>query len=617
MEETVSIGYRAILRLAEGENAIDVAEKHVRQWVRSKVAKADPSWLAPGVHRLSEAIRLHVVPHKSEDGERRLYRLVERRGSRSYIVSLFVASLLRPRAHPQSIVVDVSMHGGGEADPFKEISPPRLVRDVLKDVEVHDGGVRLTGEPQTIGSEQIDRLLAAIEDPERTASVVVAVSPDVGADGKWRRIVASLTKESVGVASVFVVSAEAAPELQDALPAAYSIGPGRVRSFVPGARLDDDADAARHRLLGPMTLARGIRRGGRVEEHLQKIHARTARRRFVELELPRDVRRTITLLERAAIDSERHSRVDERVKAARAELGSGRRVCPPDAEAGEGESWLRAAERILSRWLAGSPSSVEALARLDEFIERNVTELKVAEEQISEAADRENRQREEMEELQRRLEDLELELALREESERVLIREAGVLRRRLVELGRAEDAYVEPDGEIWAVPDSLSELVQGITPGEEPHPAFQRIEFTGDRDRVLEVEQRDPAGRYARSFWQFVRVLFDYAEARASGFNGNVYAYLRSPETNGEKCPVERHAGTESESVQKNVKMRRQREFSVPTTVHPSGKALMMAHFKPTHRDTFAPRMHDYDDTSRSGKIYIGYIGRHLINTKT
>lgn len=43
----------------------------------------------------------------------------------------------------------------------------------------------------------------------------------------------------------------------------------------------------------------------------------------------------------------------------------------------------------------------------------------------------------------------------------------------------------------------------------------------------------------------------------------------------------------------------------------------MAAHFKPTWTDTFAPRMHYFDDTDGTGKIYVGYIGRHLTNTKS
>ena len=43
----------------------------------------------------------------------------------------------------------------------------------------------------------------------------------------------------------------------------------------------------------------------------------------------------------------------------------------------------------------------------------------------------------------------------------------------------------------------------------------------------------------------------------------------------------------------------------------------MEAHFRPTHQDTFAPRMHYYDDTAGTGKVYIGYIGKHLTNLQT
>ena len=47
------------------------------------------------------------------------------------------------------------------------------------------------------------------------------------------------------------------------------------------------------------------------------------------------------------------------------------------------------------------------------------------------------------------------------------------------------------------------------------------------------------------------------------------------------------------------------------------GTQFMEAHFKPTWRDTFAPRMYYYDDLGNTGKIYIGYIGRHLTNTQS
>ncbi len=54
-----------------------------------------------------------------------------------------------------------------------------------------------------------------------------------------------------------------------------------------------------------------------------------------------------------------------------------------------------------------------------------------------------------------------------------------------------------------------------------------------------------------------------------------------------------------------------------------SGNAIIRsptAHGSPLqadHVDQFAPRVYYFDDVERSAKLYIGYVGRHLINTKT
>ena len=93
--------------------------------------------------------------------------------------------------------------------------------------------------------------------------------------------------------------------------------------------------------------------------------------------------------------------------------------------------------------------------------------------------------------------------------------------------------------------------------------------------------------------------------------------YLMDETVDGFKCAPQRHAARESDSVLQNTTWRAERVLRVPTDVEPDGAVLMEAHFKPTHRDMFAPRMHYLDDVSNTGKIYIGYIGRHLSNTKT
>ena len=85
----------------------------------------------------------------------------------------------------------------------------------------------------------------------------------------------------------------------------------------------------------------------------------------------------------------------------------------------------------------------------------------------------------------------------------------------------------------------------------------------------------------------------------------------------GTRCPRDRHASTESDSVLQNKGWRQERVFAIPDSTGALVPTEMFAHFKPTHRDTFAPRMHYFDDTDRTGKVFIGYIGPHLTNTKT
>ncbi|MFI5901579.1 hypothetical protein [Streptomyces cyaneofuscatus] len=43
----------------------------------------------------------------------------------------------------------------------------------------------------------------------------------------------------------------------------------------------------------------------------------------------------------------------------------------------------------------------------------------------------------------------------------------------------------------------------------------------------------------------------------------------------------------------------------------------MQAHLKIDRGNTVAPRLHFYEDGTRSGKVYIGYLGPHLRNTLT
>ncbi|SDQ22425.1 hypothetical protein [Leucobacter chromiiresistens] len=643
----MAVGYRAILRLNDQDDAVSTVEDQLRLWLRDKSRGRGADlevvdWQGPGTHRLGRRSELHVIhdDHAQDSSRRRLYRLIETNPHGRWIVSLYAASLPTARSDRQTIVIETDLADADHDTSLRKVAPPKVVRNLLSAVDVHDGLTPLTGQPIVIRPGDVERVFAAIADADRTASVIVAGSIDRAHDEAWKGAIASLTAQSIGIAATFVVYADAMVELNDLLPDGHQIERGRVRTFLPNVQLNDPSDSVRHKWLGPATFARSLR-GQKVGRPLQIRHAEATRRRIVEMELPSDVRRMIDLLRRAEVGMVRNERVATIVAASlrKEALSPTTRVehaDEPQPQSGlppldvpqetttqvAGTSlavsgWQRAANAV-RRWLGLESPAPNHIDELDTFIESKVAEVRVAEEQLQEAAEVEEDLKVEAARLRRRLDDLELDLIQAEIEGADSHREIQVLRQRLARTGHAESAYVEPEEEVWKAPGSIEELVARITPGEKQHVALERVEFTGNPDIALEIDRRYVSGLYSTSVWEFVRVLYDYAEARATGeFSGSVHMYLGDDRVEGTKCSPKKHAGTESETVLNNTKWRSERLLPVPQEVDPSGKILMAAHFKPAHRDTFAPRVHYYDDVSGTGKIYVGYIGKHLTNTKS
>lgn len=635
----MAVGYRAILRLQPGQDAILLAEEQLHSWLRSKGRGRNASlertdWEGPGVYRLGARSALHVVHEQpAEDGSvRRLYRMVETNEGGDWAVSIYAASRPLARKHPQTLVVEVDRRDVDQATAIQTADPPRIAQALLDSAIASDGATRLTGAPTVVRAGGTSELLDAISDQERTASVIVAASLGPDLDDPWRQVVANLTRQSVGVAATYVVYADAVDELNAALPPSHRVTAGKVRTFLPHVDFTDPNDSTRHKWLGPATLTRSLTGQNKVATPLQRRHAEIARRRLVESELPSDVRRTIDLLRRAETGVQRAARVADLMAVQRAadiepsaakETSLLARDTPgtlassPRPTGSLKSGWVEEGRRLVRSWLRDvTEPRLEDLRRLDAFVKSKVAEVEVAEDQLLEAAEREEQLETEVQALRGRLDDMELDLAVAEEEEIERQREVTELRYRLVELGSAE-TYVAPVDQEWESPESVEELVRRLTPGTDSHRAHSLVEFTGNEDAAIEIDRRYPSGLYARTLWQYVRVLYDFAEARQAGFSGGVHMYLADERVAGAKCSTTRHAATESDSVLANNAWRHERILPVPESVDPSGTALMAAHFKPTHRDTFAPRMHYLDDTGKSGKIYIGYIGRHLSNKKT
>jgi hypothetical protein len=645
----VAIGYRAVLQLSPTDDAVKVANEQAREWLKGKTSRATfREWDGDGVHRFGSNLTLTstTLIDERDDSARQLLRLNETNSSGRWVVSILACSLPKSRREQQTLVIEVDRPDLSTDEALAAAKPPRIVKQLLDRAAVHDGGIILTSTPTIVRLDGIDEAIAAITDEDRVSSVVVAGSPGQVSDELWKKAVEQLTNDSVGVSTAFAISDAAFDEFAGRLPESHGVRRGGVRTYAPRVRLDDPEDSVRHRNLGAETFARSIKRG-RVGGSLPIVHAQRARRRLVELELPTEIRRSYEALIKRESAIERDAEVLRRAQlVAPPVVAPAVAFQPPQVvessvvsdlpvlisvgdEVVEAQSAPVIIETVevvppglvalLERWIGVGEITPSSLGQLEGLLQEGRELVAVADEQIGELQDKQAALNTQIDELREERDDIELAARYDSDESMAARREARILRQRLMALESFESTYVEPETEDdeWATPGSFEDLVLLLDPAKSKHLIARRVVFTGNESPTTDIDKRDTVGRVISKMWEFACVLHDYAELRSSGYDGGVHQYLTDPKVTSRKCSPQRHAAGESQSVESSTKMRQERIFPVPTSVSESGYAEMMAHFKPTQSDTFAPRMHYYDDTSKSGKIYIGYIGRHLTNTKS
>ncbi|MEV3936306.1 hypothetical protein AB0K52_10050 [Glycomyces sp. NPDC049804] len=125
--------------------------------------------------------------------------------------------------------------------------------------------------------------------------------------------------------------------------------------------------------------------------------------------------------------------------------------------------------------------------------------------------------------------------------------------------------------------------------------------------------------RWTGRTWDALRALDAYAAARAEDrFTGGFYDWCSRPLPGAPIITPAMVSMKESDSVSGNPKYHRARVFRVPAEIDPSGSVYMPSHIKLQQVGSPAPRMHFLDDAGGpTGKVWIGYLGDHLPNTRT
>ena len=697
-------GYRAIVELDGKESALQTADRIFHEWAHNKYPlegrSARIECEEEGIYRFGELtswkgsvadIVATKLTETSEDKhyERQLLEMVERTGDghQQWTTRIFAMHATKESNYRDVVWIEVTPPRDFEGD----AKPPRLVRDLISEGHCNDRGMPLSESLQSISDDrQVEELIGSIRDERRRASVVVAApltdgsgEGDLVAECRWKEILGSLTKDSLGCASYFLLTPDAYRQFRERIGEECVMPRGSLRTYLPGFRPDDPTDRFRHRVLSAATLLRGYdEKNKRFRPELSAIIARTPCEYLWEKGLDKELRRAQAPLDKKRLTvptfyplrkaTESAELLDERVRQRVAEslsVLSHEAVLPveesskpelvkpegaaPGAHVSDGSgsavvaepapqrsesphlAWYEPLRRLIRRFLpsfsprtpADLTSGVMALSSGLDSMNRTYEELsserdklsgelQAAKELLDGAAD----DSEEIRTLKEDYDNLDRELSEAQEERENLARRNQYLEWKVKNPGATDVERDFVEEQLDARPTCMSEFFDRMTLGS--FDTVTNYVVLSDPDGMMEdILKLDAlaSSRYAAEFWNYVLVLRDYMRAREAGdfAGGNVHDYLANPPEGYRTCSAARHKSNESETVKGNEKMRRERTRPVPREVDPSGEIEMWAHFAPTHCDQNAPRMYYYADTKTTGKVYIGYIGRHLTNTRT
>ncbi|GAA3025493.1 hypothetical protein GCM10020229_41040 [Kitasatospora albolonga] len=146
---------------------------------------------------------------------------------------------------------------------------------------------------------------------------------------------------------------------------------------------------------------------------------------------------------------------------------------------------------------------------------------------------------------------------------------------------------------------------------------FPLLEFTGDQKEAVALDGQCDGTGWARLTWEGLTALQEYAAAAVRGeAHGDFKQWCEHTPDGCHRFPPRKAVRGESRTVESHTKWKRERMLPVPECVDSSRRAFMGAHLRIGGGRT-APRLHYLDDCSGSGRIYVGYIGLHLTNTRT
>ena len=594
-------GYRAIVELDGKEGALQTADRLFHEWVHKKYpSKGSQPRIecdAEGIYRFGELTSRwdetsNVVATKlteaSEDRhyERQLLEMVERKDNGAqWTTRIFAMHATKESRYRDVLWVEVTPPRESEWD----AKPPRLVRDLITEGHCHDRGMPLSDSLQTISDhQQVEQLIGWIRDERRRASVVVAAPLTDGSDSgaleaesRWKEILRSLTKDSLGCASYFLLTPDAYHKFHERIGRGSGMPKGSLRTYLPSFNPDEPTDKLRHRVLTAGTLLRGYdEKNKRFRPELSAIIARTPCEYLWENGLDKELRRaqapldkkrltvptfhplreetqSVELLDEkvrqrvaeslSAVSRQEETQVVERGKAeqVQAEDASPQQRAPetssravvPELTTQPAESrhlaWYEPLRRLIRRFLpAFNPHSHTELESGVAALSSGLDAMNDAHAQLAqEGQDLENELQVALELLEEASDHSQKIQELKEEKKALVdqLLEVQQERERLSKRNRSlewkarqqesSESATEPDDSWLAdAPKSMSELFDRMT--QQGYETVTRyVELSAPDSMVDDILAIDDLAEnhYAPEFWNYILVLRDYLRAREAG----------------------------------------------------------------------------------------------------
>lgn len=639
------LGYRMYATVdGDQKSVLPLARDRLHEWLGTK--GYHPDALLPGVQtELAKRVNGLLLEHRGPDGSESVQaRITETRPDGARWVTQLTVHVPGSAAERPWVWLDVDApetgDGAGGRKP-KWTATPRLARHLLEVLDARDGRARLAPVPQHVTPGELDAVVTGLRDPARRGLMFLAGSGTDLPFLPWSELVGRLLADTPGLSAAYVLDPEATELFRAAVGPHHAVAVGTIRTYLPGVDVTNEIDGIRHRVLTTKRIV------GDDESRIARLLGWKAREAGTGNPLPSGASRvarifekledrylldrlttatttapptTTTTLPAAPTSAAAPPRAPASASASAPGLGpaarSGGAVIPRQAPsvAEDAERYPRFVE-LLRDTLGIERVDAETLAEIGRFAALGRRVERVQADLASRLAELQGRLREAEErrvEVVGRLEDEQLEHANTAHELAKAQAETRHLRGLLTQAGHGAAAWTPPpETELVTGPSSFDDLIARLS-------ELDRIRFTGDKNLTFELDQHNPMGIWAAKSWDILRALQDYARVSAEeGFAKDVDGYLRNTPEGCGGFSANQHARDESEDVKNNSRFKSVRTFPVPVEVDPAGKIFMPAHFKIAKSRMISPRLHYWDGTSRTGLVYVGYIGKHLPTKRT